>query len=60
MSDQGESVLLVSTDPASNLDEVLGIALGRSPTAIPSAPNLFAMNIDPKLAAEAYRGRVLD
>ena len=60
LSDRGKSVLLVSTDPASNLDEMLGVALGRSPTPIPGAPNLFAMNIDPEAAAEAYRLRVLD
>lgn len=53
-------VLLVSTDPASNLDEMLGQALGREPRAIPGAPGLWAMNIDPEAAAEAYRRRVLD
>jgi len=60
LSDRGKSVLLVSTDPASNLDEMLGVALGRAPTAVPGAPTLFAMNIDPEEAAEAYRVRVLD
>lgn len=53
-------VLLVSTDPASNLDEMLGQALGPVPCAIPGAPGLWAMNIDPEVAAEAYRRRVLD
>lgn len=60
LSDRGRSVLLVSTDPASNLDEMLGVALARSPTPIPGASNLSAMNIDPEAAAEAYRVRVLD
>ena len=60
LADLGRRVLLVSTDPASNLDEMLGARLSDRPTAIPGAPNLFAMNIDPDKAAEEYRGRVLD
>lgn len=57
---QQRRVLLVSTDPASNLDEMLGQALGREPREISGAPGLWAMNIDPEAAAEAYRRRVLD
>ena len=60
LADQGKRVLLVSTDPASNLDEMLGITLTDRATAIPGAANLFALNIDPDKAAEDYRGRVLD
>ena len=56
----GRRVLLVSTDPASNLDEMLGIALSDQPRSIPDAPGLEAMNIDPEAAAEAYRVRVID
>ena len=37
LADQGQRVLLVSTDPASNLDEVLGVALVDSPRAVPGA-----------------------
>ena len=48
MADAGKRVLLVSTDPASNLDEVLGVALGQHPTAVPSVPGLSAMNLDPE------------
>lgn len=59
LADAGRRVLLVSTDPASNLDEMLGTALGRVPTAVTGAPNLHAMNIDPERAAEAYRQRVI-
>jgi arsenite-transporting ATPase len=59
LADRGKSVLLVSTDPASNLDEMLGTALGNTPRAVAGAPGLSAMNIDPEEAAEAYRGRVL-
>lgn len=60
LADQGKRVLLVSTDPASNLDEMLGARLSDQPTAIPAAANLFAMNIDPDKAAEEYRARVIE
>jgi arsenite/tail-anchored protein-transporting ATPase len=56
---QGKRVLLVSTDPASNLDEVLGVGLSGRPTAVPGADGLFALNIDPEAAAKAYRDRVI-
>jgi arsenite-transporting ATPase len=59
LADQGLRVLLVSTDPASNLDQVLGVRLGPRPTAIAAAPGLFALNIDPEAAARAYRERVV-
>ncbi len=59
LADAGARVLLVSTDPASNLDEVLGVALGSSPTPIPAVPGLAALNIDPEQAARAYRERVV-
>ncbi len=59
LADQGQHVLLVSTDPASNLDQVLGHRLGSQPTAIAAAPDLFALNIDPEAAARAYRERVV-
>jgi len=60
LADAGQRVLLVSTDPASNLDEMLGVALSDRPRAIPGAPGLDALNIDPDAAAEAYRRRVID
>lgn len=60
LADQGLKILLVSTDPASNLDEMLGVTLGSDPTAVPGVPGLSAMNIDPESAAEEYRTRVLD
>jgi arsenite-transporting ATPase len=52
-------VLLVSTDPASNLDEVLGVKLSATPTAVPNVPGLSALNIDPEKAAHDYRERVV-
>jgi arsenite-transporting ATPase len=60
LADKGLKILLVSTDPASNLDEMLGVALGSDPTAVPGVPGMSAMNIDPETAAEEYRLRVLD
>lgn len=59
LADAGKQVLLVSTDPASNLDEVLGVALGNHPTAIPAIPTLFAMNLDPEKSAAEYRERMV-
>ena len=59
LADAGKRVLLVSTDPASNLDEVLGTPLQHHPTSIPSIPNLFAMNLDPEKSAADYRERMV-
>jgi arsenite-transporting ATPase len=59
LADRGDRVLLISTDPASNLDEVLATALGATPTPIAAVPGLDAMNIDPVAAAAAYRERVV-
>ena len=55
----GKRVLLVSTDPASNLDEVLETKLSNTATAIAGAPGLQAVNIDPIAAAAAYRERLI-
>lgn len=59
LAERGRRVLLVSTDPASNLDEVLETTLGSAPTPVGGAPRLFALNIDPEAAAHAYRERVV-
>lgn len=59
LADSGKRALLVSTDPASNLDEALGVTLSASPTAVPDVPGLSALNIDPEEAARAYRERVV-
>jgi arsenite-transporting ATPase len=60
LADRGRNVLLVSTDPASNLDEMLEVSLNDRPTPVPNVTGLSAMNIDPAAAAEGYRSRVLD
>lgn len=59
LADAGRRVLLVSTDPASNLDEMLGASLSDRPTPIPGVARLDALNIDPEAAAQAYRARVI-
>jgi arsenite/tail-anchored protein-transporting ATPase len=59
LAESGKRVLIVSTDPASNLDEVLEVALGSTPTAVPEVAGLFALNIDPEAAARDYRERTV-
>ena len=60
LADAGKRVLLVSTDPASNLGHVFETEIGeQEPTAIPRVDNLYALNIDPEAAAQAYRDRIV-
>lgn len=59
LADADRRVLLVSTDPASNLDEVLGVRLSADPSAVTGVPGLSALNVDPEAAAHAYRERVV-
>ena len=59
LADAGRRVLIVSTDPASNLDAVLGTALGNTPVEVTGARNLQAMNISPEKAAAEYRERTI-
>jgi arsenite/tail-anchored protein-transporting ATPase len=59
LADQGNRVLLISTDPASNLDEVMETPLGSHPTPVAGQPGLWAMNIDPIQAATEYRERIV-
>ncbi len=59
LADAGRRVLLVSTDPASNLDEVLGVALSAQPLPVLGVSGLLALNIDPEEAAREYRERMV-
>jgi len=59
LADSGKKVLLISTDPASNLQDVFGIELTNSPKAIPTVENLYASNLDPEASAKAYREKVV-
>ena len=59
LADAGQRVLLVSTDPASNVGQVFGISIGNHVTAIPAMPGLAALEIDPQAAAQNYRDRIV-
>ena len=59
LSKMNKKVLLISTDPASNLDEVLDTKLGSTPSLINNTKNLFAMNINPVIAANEYKEKVV-
>ncbi|MCH8568949.1 MAG: arsenical pump-driving ATPase [Balneolales bacterium] len=59
LADEGKSVLLISTDPASNLKEVLETEITEKITPVNGIENFHAVNIDPELSAEAYRNRVV-
>ena len=56
---EGTRVLLVSTDPASNVGQVLGVSIGNTITEIEQVPGLSALEIDPEQAADAYRERII-
>ncbi|MFZ6708773.1 arsenical pump-driving ATPase [Undibacterium sp. TC9W] len=59
LSDSGKRVLIVSTDPASNVGQVFGISIGNAITAVPDVANLSALEIDPQAAAQIYRNRIV-
>ena len=59
LANAGKRVLLVSTDPASNVGQVFGVGIGNAITTIPAVPNLSALEIDPEAAAQAYRDKIV-
>ncbi|OLS39613.1 arsenical pump-driving ATPase [Alkalihalophilus pseudofirmus] len=59
LADQGKKVLLVSTDPASNLQDVFEQEIGYHETKIDELPNVTAINLDPEEAAAAYRNKMI-
>jgi arsenite-transporting ATPase len=59
LAEAGRRVLLVSTDPASNVGQVFGVSIGNKITAVPGVPRLSALEIDPQAAAQAYRDRIV-
>ena len=59
LAEAGKQVLLVSTDPASNVGQVFGISIGNNITTIPAVPNLAALEIDPQAAAQLYRDKIV-
>ncbi len=59
LAEEGNKVLLISTDPASNLKDVLDFKIEDSINQHIKVPNLFMVNIDPEKSAQEYRNRVL-
>lgn len=59
LADQGKQILLVSTDPASNLQDVFEIELTNKPIAIPHVENLYVANLDPETSAEEYKENIV-
>lgn len=59
LADSGKRVLLVSTDPASNLQDVFAMELHSKPTSITEVRGLSAANLDPIEAAAEYRESVI-
>lgn len=59
LADAGKRVLLVSTDPASNVGQVFGIAIGNNVTPFHSVPRLSGLEIDPQAAAQSYRDKIV-
>lgn len=60
LADLGLRVLLVSTDPASNVGQVFGISIGNKITSIGAVPGLSALEINPQEAAQAYRDKIVN
>ena len=59
LADQGKRVLLVSTDPASNVGQVFGVTIGNVLTPIEAVRGLAALEIDPQAAAQQSRDRIV-
>ncbi|MBB2487734.1 arsenical pump-driving ATPase [Mitsuaria sp. WAJ17] len=59
LAEAGRRVLLVSTDPASNVGQVFGLRIGNQITAVPEVAKLWALEIDPQAAAQGYRDRII-
>ena len=59
LAEGGKRVLLVSTDPTSNVGQVFGVTIGNRIVAIDAVPRLSALEIDPQAAAQAYRDRIV-
>lgn len=59
LADEGKQVLLISTDPASNLQDVFSMELSNQGTPIPDIPHLVVANLDPIQAASEYRESVI-
>ena len=59
LGDAGKRTLVISTDPASNLDDLFGLDAGSEPTPVPGVHGLFVANLDPEAAALAFKERAV-
>ncbi len=59
LADEGKKILLISTDPASNLQDVFNTELNNKGVSIKEVPNLIVVNIDPEEAAQEYKESVV-
>lgn len=60
LADNGKKVLLISTDPASNLQDVFSTELNNKGVEIKEVPGLVIANLDPIEAAAEYRESVIE
>ena len=60
LAHQGHKTLLLTTDPAAHLGDVLDTPVRDEVTEVSDLPNLWVVNIDPKAAAETYKTRILN
>lgn len=60
LADEGRKVLIVSTDPASNLEDVLESKITEEISKVSGLEDLYAININPEVSAEQYRTRVTE
>lgn len=56
---QGVRALLLTTDPAAHIGQVLDVPVGDRPAPVPSTPGLWGARIDAKQATEEYKARIL-
>jgi arsenite-transporting ATPase len=59
LADAGKRTLIISTDPASNLGDVFGVDTRSEPTSVPQVDGLFVSNLDPEIAAVAFKERAV-
>ncbi|MCU0735622.1 MAG: AAA family ATPase, partial [Methylotetracoccus sp.] len=59
LAESGQRILLVSTDPASNVGQVFGVTIGHRIKPLDAVPGLSALEIDPQAAAQGYRDRIV-
>ena len=59
LADKGKKVFLISTDPASNLQDVFETELDNKGVSIKQVPNLVVANLNPEAAAAEYRESVV-